>query len=92
MASDHTALQDSRHSKQLQPWREGEQPIVKKSEILELLQGQPEDINVEELIYTLWFRRKIEVALASPEEDDLPHEEVERMIDEWLASPGHRKR
>jgi hypothetical protein len=66
--------------------------MVKKREILELLQDQPEDIDLEKFIYTLWLRRKVEVALASPEDDDIPHEEVERMIDEWLASPGRRKR
>jgi len=61
---------------------------MKKSDVLELLQHEPEDLDVDKFIYTLWVRRKIERALASPEEEDIPHEEVEGMIDEWLASPG----
>jgi hypothetical protein len=71
---------------------ESEQPAVKKSEIIEILEEQPEEVDVEKFIYALWLRRKIEAALVSPEDDDIPHEEVERMIDEWLASPGHRER
>ncbi len=66
--------------------------MVTKSDVLELLQDQPEDLDIDKFIYTLWVRRKIERSLASPEEEDIPHEEVERMIDEWLASPGRPTR
>ena len=64
---------------------------MKKSEILELLQDQPEDLDIDKVIYTLWFRRKIDAALREADEDEgIPHEEVMREFDEWLTSDSNQ--
>lgn len=58
---------------------------MKKSEILELMRDMPEDLDVERLISTLWFRQKIERALREAGEGDgIPHDELVRQSDEWL--------
>jgi hypothetical protein len=58
---------------------------MKKRDVLELLQEMPEDLDIEKLIYTLYVRRKIELALAEAEHDEgMPHEEFVRQSDEWL--------
>ena len=56
---------------------------MKKSDVLELLSDMPEDVDMERLLATLYLRWKIEQAEATPEEDDIPHEEVERLSEEW---------
>jgi len=48
---------------------------VKKSEVLELLRDQPDEIDLDKFIYTLWVRQKIERALVEAEDDEgVPHE------------------
>ena len=57
---------------------------MNKSQILELMRDLPEDLDVDQFIYTLWFRRKIERALAEADEDEgIPHGEFVRLSDEW---------
>ncbi len=59
---------------------------MKKREVLELLRDQPEDLDIDRFIYTLWFRRKLQRALAEADADEgTPHEEFVRLSDEWLA-------
>lgn len=53
---------------------------MKKSDVLEILEDLPEDLDIDKFIYTLWFRRKLELAEASPEENDIPHEEMEQSL------------
>jgi hypothetical protein len=58
---------------------------VKKSDVLELLRDEPEELDIDKFIYTLWFRRKIDLALREADETEgIPHEEVMRELDEWL--------
>jgi hypothetical protein len=57
---------------------------MKKSEIMALLEHMPEEIDANELIYTLFVRRKIELAEASTEDEDLSLEEVDRLSEQWL--------
>lgn len=38
---------------------------MKKSDVLELLQEMPEELDVEKLIYTLYLKRKLEIAVES---------------------------
>ena len=48
---------------------------MKKSEVLELLRDQPDEIDLDKFIYTLWVRQKIERALVEAEDDEgVPHE------------------
>ncbi len=59
---------------------------MKKSEILELLRDEPEELDVDKFIYTLYLRRKLELALADAEAGrELSLEEFERLTDEWFA-------
>ena len=58
---------------------------MKKSEILDLLRDQPEDLDLDKFIYTLWVRRKIERALEKAEKDEgISHEDFVRESDAWL--------
>jgi hypothetical protein len=59
---------------------------MKKSDVLELLQNLPVDLDINAFIYALWFRRKIERALAEADEvEGIPHEEFVRESDAWLV-------
>ena len=58
---------------------------MKKQELLQLLEEQPEELDVDELLYTLYVRRTIELGETSPESDDLSAEEFAKEIAEWLA-------
>jgi hypothetical protein len=63
----------------------GRRSMVTKSDVLELLRDQPEDLDIDKFIYTLWVRRKIERALAQAETDEgMSHEESARESDKWL--------
>ena len=60
---------------------------MKQSDVLDLLKDMPEEIDVDKLLYTLWFRRKIELAVAAADADDdegIPHEAIEREFETWL--------
>ncbi|MGH2586019.1 MAG: hypothetical protein ACRDJE_13990 [Dehalococcoidia bacterium] len=58
---------------------------MKKSDVLELLRDEPEELDIDKFIYTLWVRRKIERALAEADEDEgISHEEFVRQSDKWL--------
>jgi hypothetical protein len=64
--------------------RRAEECAMKKSEVLELLQEMPEDLDVEKLIYTLYLRQKLEIAEADLAAGRvISHEEVEREMEEW---------
>ena len=59
--------------------------MVKKRDVLELLRDQPEDLDIDKFIYTLWVRRKIERALAEAQNDEgMSHKEFVRESDAWL--------
>ena len=57
---------------------------MKKCDVMALLEHMPEEIDVDELIYTLYVRRKIELAEASTEDEDLSLEDVDRLSEQWL--------
>lgn len=64
--------------------RKGE-TAMKKRDLLELLRGQPDDIDIDALIYTLYVRQKIEHALAEAEHDEgMDHEEFVRESAAWF--------
>lgn len=57
---------------------------MKKSEVLEILRDLPEDLDVDTFIYTLYVRRRIEIGIAAADAGDLvPHEEIEREMEQW---------
>ena len=62
-----------------------EDDTMKKSDVLELLRDEPEDLDIDKFIYTLWFRRQIELGEADIAAGRvIPHEEVVREMKTWL--------
>jgi hypothetical protein len=58
---------------------------VKKKEVLELLHEMPDDIDVDDLIYRLYLKQKLDAAEVAAEAGHIiSHEEVVRRSDEWL--------
>ena len=58
---------------------------MKKSDMVELLEGMPEEIDAEELIYRIYLNEKIKASEAAAAAGDvLSHDEVVRLSDEWL--------
>ncbi len=57
---------------------------MKKSDVLELLQEMPEELDVEKLIYTLYLKRKLEIAEADLAAGRMvTHEVVEQEMEAW---------
>jgi hypothetical protein len=58
---------------------------VKKSDVLELIRDMPDEIDIQQLIYVLYVRRKIELGDADAAIGrEITQEEFERLTDEWL--------
>ena len=58
---------------------------MKKSDMVELLEGMPEEIDAEEFIYRIYLNEKIKASEAAVAGGDvLSHDEVVRLNDEWL--------
>jgi hypothetical protein len=58
---------------------------MKKSDVLELLRDQPEDLDIDKFLYTLYVRRQIELGIAAADAgDEISHEEFEEMSEGWL--------
>lgn len=58
---------------------------MKKHEVLELLRDMPEELDIEKLIYTLYVRRKIELAVAAADDGRvISHDELVRQSEAWL--------
>ena len=59
---------------------------MKKSELLDLLRDEPEELDLDKLLYTLWFRQRLERALAEEDDDEgMPHEQFVAEIKQWRA-------
>ncbi len=61
---------------------------MKKADVQQVVDALPEEgeVDIDTLLYTLWLRRKVELSLAEADAGQLiPHEDVEREIDAWLA-------
>ncbi len=57
---------------------------MKKRDVLELLEDQPEELDIDQFLYTLYVRRQIELGIAAADAGDLvPHDEVEREFGQW---------
>ena len=63
--------------------------MVKKRDLLRLLENMPDEIDADQLMYRLYVMQKIEAGEAALQAGDvIPHEEVENEIEGWLESPG----
>lgn len=65
---------------------------MKKSEVLELLREEPEDLDVDRFIYTLHVRRQIELGRAAADAvNEYSPEKFEQLSVEWTVAgyPPH---
>lgn len=68
--------------------REKFHPTTKR-DIIEMLERMPDDVSLEDIMYALYVRQKVDRGLKDAAEGRLiPHDEVMRKLDEWLQSPG----
>jgi hypothetical protein len=59
--------------------------IVEKNQILEMIKGLPEKIDVDELIYTLYLKQKLETAEKDVQENRLvAHGDVVKETSKWF--------
>lgn len=57
---------------------------MKKSDLLEFIRDEPEELDIDKLIYTLWVRRRIEIGLAEADAGlEVSMEEIDQMIEAW---------
>jgi predicted transcriptional regulator len=60
--------------------------IIAKQQILELIKDLPEEVDIDEVMYRLYLRQKIEAAEKDVREGRLvSHEEVVRETSEWFG-------
>ncbi len=66
---------------------------MKKSDVLELLHDQPEDLDIDKFLYTLYVRRQIELGIAAADaEHEFSPEKFEALDREWtVAGYGPRR-
>jgi hypothetical protein len=68
--------------------REKFRPTTKR-DVIEMLERMPDDVSLEDIMYALYVRQKVDRGLKDAAEGRLiPHDEVMRKLDEWLQSPG----
>jgi hypothetical protein len=59
--------------------------IIAKQQVLDMIKELPEKIDVDELMYRLYLRQKLEAAEEDVREDRLiPHEEVVEETSKWF--------
>jgi hypothetical protein len=57
---------------------------LKKSDVIQLLDNMPDEIDPRDLIYRLYVKQKLEIAEAAVAAGDiLDHDEVVRITDAW---------
>lgn len=62
---------------------------VVKERVIELIKGLPEDCTLEDILYHLYVREKVEAGLRAVEEGrTIPQAEVEQRTRQWLKSSG----
>jgi predicted transcriptional regulator len=65
--------------------RKGVDMIITKQQVLEIVEDLPEEVDVDEVIYRLYLRQKLEVAERDIREGRIvPHEEVVKETSKWF--------
>ena len=60
-----------------------------KEMAIDLIQRLPEDATLEDIMYELYFRERVDRGIAEVRRGEtVPHEEVVRNVAEWLRSTG----
>jgi hypothetical protein len=67
-----------------------EEPVSKlKDDLIKLIQTLPDDCTVDDVMYHLYVREKVQRGIAAAEAGQVvPLEEAERRMDAWLESSG----
>lgn len=59
--------------------------IITKQQVLEIVEDLPEEVDIDEVIYRLYLRQKLEVAEKDIREGrTVPHEEVVKETSKWF--------
>lgn len=62
---------------------------LSKQAALRIIQGMPEDASLEDIMYELYFRQRVDRGLRELDQDQtVSHDEVRRGVAEWLRSAG----
>jgi predicted transcriptional regulator len=60
-----------------------------KDKAIELISRLPDDVTLEDIMYELYFRERVDRGLAEARQGlTVSHEEVVRNVSEWLQSAG----
>ena len=63
--------------------------MTTKEDALRMIQQLPEDAALEDIMYALYFRAKVDRGLEQVRRGEtVSHEEVKRSLAEWLKSDG----
>lgn len=63
--------------------------LSNKAAALKIIEQMPEDASLEDIMYRLFFRERIDRGLREADEGKtIPHDEVKRSLSEWLQSAG----
>jgi len=60
-----------------------------KQEALKMIRRMPDDVSLENIMYELYFRQRVDRGLREFDEGKMiSHEEIKRGLTEWLQSTG----
>ena len=60
-----------------------------KQAALKIIESMPDDASLEDIMYQLYFRQRVDRGLKEVDEDQtVSHDEVRRSVAEWLRSAG----
>ncbi len=56
-----------------------------KQEVIELIQRMPDDADIDDIMYELYFRQKVDASLQRLDNGEgVPHDEVKKRFRRWL--------
>ena len=57
---------------------------------IQVIQRLPDDVSLEDIMYELYFRERVDRGIAQARRGEIvSHEEVVQNVAEWLRSAGH---
>lgn len=63
--------------------------VSSKETALKLIENMPEDVSLEDIMYELYFRQRVDRGLRELKEGKtVSHEDVRRSLVRWLQSAG----
>ena len=66
--------------------------ITPKQAALKVIELMPADASLEDIMYELYFRQRVDRGLQEFDEGlTISHEEVKRNLVKWLRSSGHKR-